>query len=358
VNRTQVTHFLFTGRFVDPTEPLDEPFDDSDEPKRPVSRNITFREVPWRLWHAVVGFAPFITLSVVAMIVPVRVIPLAVVLSLAMFCYFWMLVLPLIVARRNGWRPRWAIQPAQMFLEFLIASLTVSATWMLIAVGYAIWVALFGEPPPSSNPVTEAALSPNLIVVIVIVVLACVGAPLTEEVFFRGLLYNALRRVIPWPVAVLIQAVAFGLMHAAGGVMYVVVTGAIGVTFGLVYQFRKTLLTPIFCHGIHNTAVTAIVFVTLGWTSDPPALGIAVKDDNNGAVVTSVTPGSGADAAGLREGDVLSSVNGFTVRNTLEVRTAIHNKKPGETVPVEYIRNGESHRVEILLKSRRELTPK
>jgi membrane protease YdiL (CAAX protease family) len=336
---------------VNPIEP--EPLDAIVDFDEPAPRSVSFREVPWRLSHAVIGGVPFIAMSVLAMTVRVRGVALGIVLSLALFSYLWMLVYPLIVARRNGWRPQFKIRPAAFAVELVIAACAVFTTWMLIIIGFTIWVALFGESQqPSRNSLTEAALSRNPVLIIAIVVLACVCAPPTEEVFFRGLLYNALRRISPRAVAILIQAVAFGLMHAAGGVMYVVVTGVIGAAFGLVYEFRKTLLTTILCHGIHNTVVAVLVLVALGWSGERPTLGVSVVPHENGVLVTEVTNGGGAETAGIRAGDVLSTVNGYSVRNKLDVLAAIHDKKPGEVIPIEYIRDEQLHHVEVILQGR------
>ncbi|MFI5377506.1 MAG: 6,7-dimethyl-8-ribityllumazine synthase, partial [Candidatus Rokuibacteriota bacterium] len=42
---------------------------------------------------------------------------------------------------------------------------------------------------------------------------ACVGAPVAEEIFFRGFLYRSLRNSLSVAPACLISAVCFGLVH-------------------------------------------------------------------------------------------------------------------------------------------------
>lgn len=325
---------------------------DADVLDEPAPRGVAFRDVPWRLSHVVVGVAPFLAIVVAWLTVPVRIIPAAVGLPVALLTYLWMLVYPLAVARRNGWRPRFSVRFVPFALELLIAGFTVLATWGLLIVGYTLWFAVFGPPRQASNPLVGATLSANPVVLITILLLACAGAPLIEEVSFRGVAYNAFRRISPRAVAVLIQAVAFGFMHATYGGYYAVVTGVIGLSFALVYEVRKTLLTPILCHAIHNTVTAVFVLLALGWTTDRPTLGVSVVPHEQGVRVAEVTPGSGAEAAGIREGDVLVSVNGFAVQSIQDVRLAFHDKKPGETIPVEFIRGGQVHRAEIVLGHR------
>ncbi|MFF0869954.1 PDZ domain-containing protein [Nonomuraea sp. NPDC003560] len=69
--------------------------------------------------------------------------------------------------------------------------------------------------------------------------------------------------------------------------------------------------------------------------------GIAPKDtpDNSGALIAAVAPGSPADKAGIRPGDVIISFNGKTITNASQQRAArIGQVRAGATVPVTYLR--------------------
>lgn len=61
-----------------------------------------------------------------------------------------------------------------------------------------------------AKELTDLARGPAFIV---LAVLITVGAPLVEELFFRGLLQRSLRRRMAAPGAVVISALAFGLAH-------------------------------------------------------------------------------------------------------------------------------------------------
>jgi S1-C subfamily serine protease len=68
-----------------------------------------------------------------------------------------------------------------------------------------------------------------------------------------------------------------------------------------------------------------------------------------GAYVQSVTPGSAADQAGIRDGDLIVDVDGTDIRSFDELRGLISSHSPGETVTVTIIRDGQSTDVEVTL---------
>lgn len=59
----------------------------------------------------------------------------------------------------------------------------------------------------------EAGAAHSLVPVVVLLLFLAVGAPLVEELFFRGLLLRSLMRSFPPVAAVLVSAVLFGLAH-------------------------------------------------------------------------------------------------------------------------------------------------
>jgi putative serine protease PepD len=59
-----------------------------------------------------------------------------------------------------------------------------------------------------------------------------------------------------------------------------------------------------------------------------------------GAYVTSVTPGSPAEAAGISTGDVITGVGADRVTSSDDLGTAIRKNKPGDRVEVRWQRGG------------------
>ncbi len=75
------------------------------------------------------------------------------------------------------------------------------------------------------------------------------------------------------------------------------------------------------------------VQVTAGLATPPPAggfLGVRLTDaPNGGARVTTVLPGSPADAAGIRAGDVILVIDDRAISTAEQVQTVIGGKMPG-----------------------------
>lgn len=79
--------------------------------------------------------------------------------------------------------------------------------------------------------------------------------------------------------------------------------------------------------------------------------------DNAGAMVSKVEPGSPADKAGIRVGDILASVDGQEVRSSWDILAKVRRLDDGQQIPVEIWRNGKAQNltVTIVQKERPEL---
>jgi len=71
-----------------------------------------------------------------------------------------------------------------------------------------------------------------------------------------------------------------------------------------------------------------------------------------GVYVTRVTPGSGADDAGLGQGDVIIGINGVVTKTLPEMQEQLGRYRPGNTISVEYIRSGKKQTAEVILKNK------
>ncbi|MCL2030319.1 MAG: trypsin-like peptidase domain-containing protein [Oscillospiraceae bacterium] len=66
-----------------------------------------------------------------------------------------------------------------------------------------------------------------------------------------------------------------------------------------------------------------------------------------GVYVSSVEPGSGAEKAGLREGDVITEMGGTAIINESGLQAAKSRYRAGETVGLKYIRDGKEYTTDI-----------
>ena len=84
-----------------------------------------------------------------------------------------------------------------------------------------------------------------------------------------------------------------------------------------------------------------------GVTSDM-AESLGLKDVG-GALIGSVAPGSAAERAGLKRGDVIKSFNGQPVHDTNTLRNRVAEAGPGSTADVTIVRDGSEKHVSVKL---------
>jgi putative serine protease PepD len=81
-------------------------------------------------------------------------------------------------------------------------------------------------------------------------------------------------------------------------------------------------------------------------------LGVTISTATNGIAVAKVEQGSGAAAAGLKAGDVITAVGGKSVTSAAELRALIAAHAPGDTLSVSILRGGQTTTVTVTLGSR------
>lgn len=83
------------------------------------------------------------------------------------------------------------------------------------------------------------------------VLLACVIGPVAEELFFRGIVYTAIRRRTSWVVAVPLSGATFALLHGnLAGFPSILVLGCL---LANLYERTGTLVASLGIHVLHNT---------------------------------------------------------------------------------------------------------
>lgn len=317
---------------------------------KPVPAQSYFRGVEWTLRDLGIGVVPMIGMAILGIPIYLRKFPENlrwIGLPVSVGFQIWVFAYPLIVARKH--RHEWPRMPrvGRCALEVLIALLFTPV--IVIGTGLtALGVSrLTGLEMPATSPFEPFYRSPNRLFSVAVTVLGVVVAPLGEELFFRGFFYNALRQRLPFLLALVLQAVVFGLVHPFG-VPYAGAIAFAAMGFALLYEWRKTLLAPILLHAFMNSAS----FAVLSWTvMNTPVLGVISDKSPEGCAIVSVAPGSSAESAGLRAGDVITSIDGQPVPDPTSLLRTVRGKPIGTLVPVNYIRNGKPQRVNILLKA-------
>jgi len=259
--------------------------------------------------------------------------------TLALLGSALLLVIPLWIWRRRGDSLALPRLGAGRIIRELLTAIPLMLL-VLFAVGL-LRMAIAGftgtEVTPSVvRSVVERAQGPNLVLLIVA---ACVLAPVGEELFFRKFLYEELK---PWcgtAGAVVLQAVFFAAGHHYEGASIFLGYMLIGILFVGIYRWRRTLLAPILVHGLFNGLIIAVVLIAAA--RPKPFLGVRFDPEAETCTIESVEPGSAAEQAGVLAGDIFISFEGQPVSGYADFTDRIRLRTPGEQVVIEIERNGE-----------------
>ena len=106
---------------------------------------------------------------------------------------------------------------------------------------------VLGWPPMQSGKL--GAVQGNPAALLGMLAIAWTAAAFGEELLFRGFLQGRLQGLL----AALVQAALFGLAHAYQGATGILVTGLLGLVFGLLYLRAKSLWPLVLAHGLIDT---------------------------------------------------------------------------------------------------------
>jgi uncharacterized protein len=149
--------------------------------------------------------------------------------------------------------------------------------WLLLAWGVfllfsAIWAAALNITESDDLP-QELGADESSTALAAVAVLVCFVAPITEEFFFRGFCFTALRRawgVIP---AALATGVIFGAIHAGGTqVEFLGPLACFGLMLCLLYYWTESLIPCMILHALNNSLALG---VSQDWTWQIPVLMLA-----------------------------------------------------------------------------------
>jgi Do/DeqQ family serine protease len=70
-----------------------------------------------------------------------------------------------------------------------------------------------------------------------------------------------------------------------------------------------------------------------------------------GAKIASVIDGGAADAAGLKENDIIIKIDGITIGSTSELQEQVGKHRPGDRTEITYVRSGKENTVSVTLKN-------
>ncbi|MCL1593599.1 MAG: CPBP family intramembrane metalloprotease [Actinomycetia bacterium] len=225
-------------------------------------------DAPWTLWDVAAAFGAGILGAIVAGVLvasfgadPLSPIGFSLIFGgqvLASFGVVWVISrrkatgslatdVGLVVRGRDWWGV-----PAGMGLQIAIA---------LITAPLVFW--LFPDGPPEQGVAEVAAQSETIIEQLAVFVAVAVGAPLIEEVIFRGMLLSALSRWMSKWLTIIVSAAVFAGVHLLDPNAIAVIPGLflLGVALAWAATWKGDLSLPIALHsGINMLAAISILY--------------------------------------------------------------------------------------------------
>ena len=183
-----------------------------------------------------------------------------------------MFAIPSVIIGRQVGLPR-RPRPRRVFTEGLCALLALVVLLLTVNMMLLSLAHLFGPNIMPRSPLAKSSFSMNGVEYAVFLILAVLIAPVAEEFFFRGMLFNALRQRLHMVVAAPLQALVFGFLHPFDVVDSALVA-LVGLACALLYEWRKTLLAPIMLHSMVNIVWIVGIFVA---AATAPRLGVAER---------------------------------------------------------------------------------
>ncbi|HSH44014.1 MAG TPA: DegQ family serine endoprotease [Arenicellales bacterium] len=123
--------------------------------------------------------------------------------------------------------------------------------------------------------------------------------------------------------------------------------GNVGIGFSIPINMVKQLTSQLVEHGRVQRGRLGVYIQDL-----TPELARAFDiEATRGAVIAQVVPDSPAEEAGLREGDVVTAIDGKPVEGAADLRNAVGLLRPGRSIELSVLRDGRSFDIEAVISA-------
>ena len=127
--------------------------------------------------------------------------------------------------------------------------------------------------------------------------------------------------------------------------------GNIGIGFAIPVNMAKGVMDQLIKYGQVKRGILGVNIY--GVTPDiAKEFGLT---ESSGALVAGVAQGSAAERAGVKTGDIITSINGATMRDAGELRNTIGMLRVGDKVEIGLLRDGKPRKVTALIAARSDL---
>jgi putative serine protease PepD len=121
-------------------------------------------------------------------------------------------------------------------------------------------------------------------------------------------------------------------------------SGSIGLGFAIPINQARTIAEEIVRTG-HSTHAVIGVWLDFSYSGNPP--GARIGSDPRGG--PGIIAGGPAEKSGLKEGDIITAINGQRITGADELVVQIRKHRPGDTITLTYVRGGKTGTAKVTL---------
>ena len=125
-------------------------------------------------------------------------------------------------------------------------------------------------------------------------------------------------------------------------------TGAVNIGFAIPYDTAVSVADQLIETGEVSSPYLGVDVADLS-PEDARRFGLEVE---SGSIVETVEPGSAADEAGVRAGDIIVTLEDDRIESTLDLLGALRDYQPGDTVQLTVVRDGDELTLDVTLDER------
>jgi serine protease Do len=125
-----------------------------------------------------------------------------------------------------------------------------------------------------------------------------------------------------------------------------------GYSYAIPVNIVKKVVDDLIKFGTVQRGFLGVRFVNASDITEDDKKRQGIPATAEGIYVTDVPTDGGAYEAGIRKGDMLTKVNGAEISNGAEMQGLISRQKPGDKIPISYIRNGKENTALVTLKNK------
>lgn len=124
-----------------------------------------------------------------------------------------------------------------------------------------------------------------------------------------------------------------------------------GYSYAIPVNIVKKVIDDLMKYGTVQRGFLGVSFVNASDLTEDDKKKAGIPTSAEGIYASEVPTSGGAYAAGIRKGDVLKKVDDVAVNSGAEMQELISRHKPGDKVPVTYLRGGVLNTVTVTLKN-------